>query len=345
MTARWALEQVAASLHAAAIPTDVADPMAMQELAAAAPDADLVCLNAGIVGTALDAPYPREWSPTRGAHTARPNQHRQTRRFSACHRGGTTSSQARRAGGERAPPGLDGGAFERSRVRSKARPPCHELVPRVQLEGSRRKHAQWPTPTAPTHAKLRPRRAVNSEHYRSTDVEVAVVPQVMARGVRWTTCARGGAKDGKGQPQSADGPPPGLPARGRRKFFWVEVVPLREAVIILLGGEIDMRTVDQFTEAVDTAFTIDTPTVILDISRIDFFGAAGMPVLATAQRRAAVSGRTLRVVVDEQRLLLRLLRIAGMTGSIALFQDLDAAVNAAADTTGETIDFGRTSPS
>jgi NADP-dependent 3-hydroxy acid dehydrogenase YdfG len=51
-------------LHAAAIPTDVADPMAMQQLAAAAPDTDLVCLNAGIVGTALGAPWeadPREW--------------------------------------------------------------------------------------------------------------------------------------------------------------------------------------------------------------------------------------------------------------------------------------------
>lgn len=59
-----ALVQVAAGLHATAIPTDVADPMAVQQLAAAAPDADLVCLNAGIVGTALGAPWeadPREW--------------------------------------------------------------------------------------------------------------------------------------------------------------------------------------------------------------------------------------------------------------------------------------------
>jgi NADP-dependent 3-hydroxy acid dehydrogenase YdfG len=59
-----ALTEVAAGLHATALPTDVADPMAMQHLAAAAPDADLVCLNAGIVGTALGAPWeadPREW--------------------------------------------------------------------------------------------------------------------------------------------------------------------------------------------------------------------------------------------------------------------------------------------
>jgi NADP-dependent 3-hydroxy acid dehydrogenase YdfG len=60
-----ALGQVAAELHATAIPTDVADQMAMQELAAAAPDANLVCLNAGIVGTTLGAPWqadPSEWN-------------------------------------------------------------------------------------------------------------------------------------------------------------------------------------------------------------------------------------------------------------------------------------------
>jgi NADP-dependent 3-hydroxy acid dehydrogenase YdfG len=59
-----ALAEVAADLHAAAIPTDVADPTAMQQLAATSPDADLVCLNAGIVGTALGAPWeadPSEW--------------------------------------------------------------------------------------------------------------------------------------------------------------------------------------------------------------------------------------------------------------------------------------------
>ena len=59
-----ALADVAAALGAAAVPTDVADHRAMQALAAAAPDAQLVCLNAGIVGSALGAPWevdPQEW--------------------------------------------------------------------------------------------------------------------------------------------------------------------------------------------------------------------------------------------------------------------------------------------
>ncbi len=52
-----ALATRAAELGATAVPTDVADPRAMAALAAAAPDAQLICLNAGIVGTALGAPW------------------------------------------------------------------------------------------------------------------------------------------------------------------------------------------------------------------------------------------------------------------------------------------------
>jgi NADP-dependent 3-hydroxy acid dehydrogenase YdfG len=57
-----ALAEVAIDLHATAIPTDVADPAAMQQLAAASPDADLICLNAGIVGNALGAPWEADLS-------------------------------------------------------------------------------------------------------------------------------------------------------------------------------------------------------------------------------------------------------------------------------------------
>jgi NAD(P)-dependent dehydrogenase (short-subunit alcohol dehydrogenase family) len=52
-----ALGEAAAAMGATALPTDVADPGAMEALAAAAPDAELVCLNAGIVGASLGAPW------------------------------------------------------------------------------------------------------------------------------------------------------------------------------------------------------------------------------------------------------------------------------------------------
>ena len=59
-----ALADTAGELGAVAVPTDVSNPRAMEALAAAAPDAELVCLNAGIVGTAMGQPWevgPEEW--------------------------------------------------------------------------------------------------------------------------------------------------------------------------------------------------------------------------------------------------------------------------------------------
>jgi NAD(P)-dependent dehydrogenase (short-subunit alcohol dehydrogenase family) len=58
-----ALDRAAAEVGGSARPTDVSDPAAVRALAAAAGQVDLVCLNAGIVGT-LGAPWevpPAEW--------------------------------------------------------------------------------------------------------------------------------------------------------------------------------------------------------------------------------------------------------------------------------------------
>lgn len=52
-----ALDGAAEELGAVPFPADVSDPEAMEALAAAVPDADLVCLNAGIVGRDLGAPW------------------------------------------------------------------------------------------------------------------------------------------------------------------------------------------------------------------------------------------------------------------------------------------------
>ncbi|MER6002502.1 SDR family NAD(P)-dependent oxidoreductase [Nonomuraea angiospora] len=58
-----ALGEAAAELGAEAVRTDVSDAAQMEALAAA-PDVDLVCLNAGIVGRDLGAPWevsPQDW--------------------------------------------------------------------------------------------------------------------------------------------------------------------------------------------------------------------------------------------------------------------------------------------
>jgi NAD(P)-dependent dehydrogenase (short-subunit alcohol dehydrogenase family) len=59
-----ALSATAARLGATDVVTDVSDPAAMSTLAEQAPHARLVCLNAGVVGQSLGAPWevpPEEW--------------------------------------------------------------------------------------------------------------------------------------------------------------------------------------------------------------------------------------------------------------------------------------------
>ncbi|SDY40039.1 NADP-dependent 3-hydroxy acid dehydrogenase YdfG [Saccharopolyspora shandongensis] len=59
-----ALSATAERLGATGVTADVADPAAMNALAAQAPQARLICLNAGVVGASLGAPWevpPDEW--------------------------------------------------------------------------------------------------------------------------------------------------------------------------------------------------------------------------------------------------------------------------------------------
>jgi NAD(P)-dependent dehydrogenase (short-subunit alcohol dehydrogenase family) len=62
--AAGALSETATRLRATGVVADVSDPAAMSALAARAPRARLVCLNAGVVGQSLGAPWevpPEEW--------------------------------------------------------------------------------------------------------------------------------------------------------------------------------------------------------------------------------------------------------------------------------------------
>ena len=51
------LDEVVAATGGVAVPTDVSDPDQMMELACVARGADLVCLNAGMVGSSVGAPW------------------------------------------------------------------------------------------------------------------------------------------------------------------------------------------------------------------------------------------------------------------------------------------------
>jgi anti-sigma B factor antagonist len=109
------------------------------------------------------------------------------------------------------------------------------------------------------------------------------------------------------------------------------------ALVIGVRGEVDAFTHDRLAAAVQAALDDDTPTVVIDLSEVSFFGSPGIAVLIDAETAARTSGRLLRVVVDHRRPVIRPLTIMGLTGHLTLFHRLDDALTAPPDAPGDPI--------
>jgi anti-anti-sigma factor len=126
----------------------------------------------------------------------------------------------------------------------------------------------------------------------------------------------------------------------RQMFFWVETAELDDSVIIVVGGAIDVPTADRFADALQFALARGGRVIVVDISQVECFADAGVHVLETARQLAVGKGRTLRMVVDERGLLVRLLGAAGLTGNWQMFRELSSALEQGSDAPGEVVCFG-----
>jgi anti-sigma B factor antagonist len=101
----------------------------------------------------------------------------------------------------------------------------------------------------------------------------------------------------------------------------------RECVVLVVRGEVDIATVGRLRDAVDEALAApeDIP-VVVDLTQVDFFASAGIGILLAVTRAAGDRGRPLRIVVDENRAVLRPLQVAGVDRILELYASLDEAV-------------------
>ena len=95
------------------------------------------------------------------------------------------------------------------------------------------------------------------------------------------------------------------------------------AVILAVVGEIDMLTAVPLAQAIHAVLADRPETLVVDLSKIEFFASAGMNVLLEARE---IAGETRFRVVATGNATLRPLRIAGLTGYIAVYESLDAAL-------------------
>ena len=121
----------------------------------------------------------------------------------------------------------------------------------------------------------------------------------------------------------------------------METTALPGQTIIGVGGTVDLTTAEEFDIAVRRAFAVPERAIVIDLTSLEFISAAGMHIIDEARALSTITMQPLRVVVDDGRLVVPMLRAAGLTGSLVLFHALDDALNADAETRGEIVKFGR----
>lgn len=102
------------------------------------------------------------------------------------------------------------------------------------------------------------------------------------------------------------------------------------AGVAVLGvrGDLDQLTASRLAEAVDTAVTAPLSGLVIDLDQTCFLGSAGMAVLVAAREKIErISGRY--AVVASGPSTARPLRMVGLATEIAMYADLETAVQAA----------------
>ncbi|WP_405180097.1 STAS domain-containing protein [Nocardia sp. NBC_01377] len=101
--------------------------------------------------------------------------------------------------------------------------------------------------------------------------------------------------------------------------------PGETVTLCAVAGEVDHYTVDELRTSLIGALNNAAQIVTVDLSRVSFFGIAGLRVLVEARVTAGRTGRRLRLVVGAS-CVDRLLVAAGEADAFDLMPDLACAV-------------------
>ncbi|WP_051022215.1 STAS domain-containing protein [Nocardia pneumoniae] len=103
--------------------------------------------------------------------------------------------------------------------------------------------------------------------------------------------------------------------------------PSDEVTLCAVAGEVDHYTADVFRRRMIEALSTAAPLVVVDLSKVTFFGVAGLRVLLEARSRLDNADRHLRLVTGP-RCVNRLLEVAA---DIASFETMTSLAHAVLD--------------
>ena len=99
------------------------------------------------------------------------------------------------------------------------------------------------------------------------------------------------------------------------------------AMVVTVVGEVDMVTAPVLRERLDVLFRADRAPIVVDLSRVEFFGSTGLAVVVDAQHRAEAEGRVF-VLVAGTRVVQRPLEVSGLDAVLSVHEDLGQALEA-----------------
>ncbi|HKS48965.1 MAG TPA: STAS domain-containing protein [Amycolatopsis sp.] len=97
------------------------------------------------------------------------------------------------------------------------------------------------------------------------------------------------------------------------------------AVVVAVRGEVDLFTSPLLRDGLLAHLRHTGPQLIIDLSDVGFFGAAGITVLVTVGEAAMAAGVGLSVIARTRPVLLPL-RITGLDGVLNIYPDLAHAL-------------------
>ncbi|MEU7474734.1 STAS domain-containing protein [Lentzea sp. NPDC042327] len=101
------------------------------------------------------------------------------------------------------------------------------------------------------------------------------------------------------------------------------------AIVVRADGDLDQDTVETLHNELQIALAMATAPfpVVVDLSRVTFFGSAGINELVVQHRAARAAGVPLRVAAAH-RIVLRPITASGVDQLLALYPDVEQALSA-----------------
>lgn len=120
-----------------------------------------------------------------------------------------------------------------------------------------------------------------------------------------------------------------VPSQSGKSDFDVSEKRVDQLLVLSVSGNLDMLSAPWLTEAIEAALAKRPSGLVVDLSRVDFLGSAGISVLMTAHGDIGDSGRF--AVVADGPATHRPLTLLGLGEIMSLYRTLDDALSDLAD--------------